>query len=48
MHFQKYLKNIPETLVNIFLNTLLGKAKLGKEISDGKYKIPHKFLDRKI
>jgi len=28
--------------------SLLGKAKLEREISDGKNKIPHKFLGRKI
>jgi len=28
--------------------SLLGKAKLESEISDGKNKIPHKFLGRKI
>jgi len=28
--------------------TLLEKAKLEREISDGKNKIPHKFLGRKI
>jgi len=27
---------------------LLEKAKLAREISDGKNEIPHKFLDRKI
>ena len=27
---------------------LLGKEKLGREINDGKNKIPHKFLDCKI
>ena len=27
---------------------LLEKAKLAREISDGKNKIPHKFLSRKI
>jgi len=27
---------------------LLGKTKLGREISDGKNKIPHKFFGRKI
>ena len=30
------------------LDALLEKAKLAKEISDGKNKIPHKFLGRKI
>jgi len=30
------------------VETLLGKAKLGREICDGKHKIPHKFLGRKI
>jgi len=29
-------------------HTLLEKAKLAREISDGKNKIPHKFLGRKI
>jgi len=29
-------------------NSLLKKAKLAREISDGKNKIPHKFLSRKI
>jgi len=29
-------------------HTLLGKAKLEREISDGKNKIPHNFLGRKI
>jgi len=28
--------------------TLLEKAKLAREISDGKNEIPHKFLGRKI
>jgi len=28
--------------------SLLEKAKLAREISDGKNEIPHKFLDRKI
>jgi len=28
--------------------SLLEKAKLGREISDGKNKIPHKFHSRKI
>jgi len=30
------------------LITLLEKAKLSREISDGKNEIPHKFLGRKI
>jgi len=29
-------------------HTLLEKAKLAREISDGKNEIPHKFLGRKI
>jgi len=41
-HFTMLLKNLC-----CFL-TLLEKAKLAREISDGKNKIPHKFLDRKI
>ena len=32
--------------INIF--TLLEKAKLAREISDGKNEIPHKFFGRKI
>jgi len=32
----------------LWLLTLLGKAKLEREISDGKNKIPHIFLGRKI
>jgi len=30
------------------MNISLGKAKLGRKISDGKNKIPHKFLGRKM
>jgi len=32
----------------LMLNPLLEKAKLAKEISDGKNEILHKFLGRKI
>jgi hypothetical protein len=35
-------------LFSIHAASLLGKAKLGREISDGKNKISHKFLERKI
>jgi len=31
-----------------FFLTLLEKAKLAREISDGKKEIPHKFIDRKL
>jgi len=39
--------NRNEVNVDVFL-ALLEKAKLAREISDGKNKIPHKFLGRKI
>jgi len=32
----------------LYLLSLLEKAKLEREISDGKNEIPHKFLGRKI
>jgi len=32
----------------MLVDTLLEKAKLAREISDGKNEIPHKFLGRKI
>jgi len=32
----------------LIITTLLEKAKLAREISDGKNEIPHKFLGRKI
>jgi len=34
--------------LSVFTWTLLEKAKLAREISDGKNEIPHKFLGRKI
>ena len=33
---------------NLYQFALLEKAKLARKISDGKNKIPHKFLGRKI
>jgi len=38
---------VTKTVDHLFL-PLLEKAKLRREISDGKNKIPHKFLSRKI
>ena len=35
-------------LLRLHMNTLRDKVKLGREISDGKNKIPHKFFGRKI
>jgi len=42
------LRNGKEVAVKQLKAALLGKAKLEKEISDGKNKIPHKFFGRKI
>jgi len=56
----KFIKNKPLVSLLVVLNrplkcynytnqkSLLGKAKLAREISDGKNEIPHKFLGRKI
>jgi len=48
-----YLVNSTKRLTQCILRlhpfkTLLEKAKLVREISDGKNEIPHKFLGRKI
>jgi len=42
------ITKIPFLFFNIKIVSLLEKAKLTREISDGKNEIPHKFLGRKI